>query len=145
MMFLFTNKKVIGVWTFEVSCITWMEKSEVVQKTLQWKYRLISITSYWYHIISLVIGITFICFCTAKYKINRFITWRYTNATLAGATSCAKKSYLLNCLGISDMHPGMGCPSVVQNNDSSNGFHVFHIVYCSVGEHTNTSPRNTKI
>ena len=37
-MFLFTNKKVIGVWTFEVSCIKWMEKSEVIQKTLQWKY-----------------------------------------------------------------------------------------------------------
>ena len=37
-MFLFTNKKVIGVWTFEVSCIKWMEKSEVIQKTLQWIY-----------------------------------------------------------------------------------------------------------
>ena len=32
-MFLFTNKKVIGDWTFEVSCIKWMEKSEVIQKT----------------------------------------------------------------------------------------------------------------
>ena len=31
-MFLFTNKKVIGIWTFEVSCIKWMEKSEVIQK-----------------------------------------------------------------------------------------------------------------
>ena len=31
-MFLFTNKKVIGVWTFEVSCIQWMEKSEVIKK-----------------------------------------------------------------------------------------------------------------
>ena len=31
-MFLFTNKKVIGVWTFEVTCIKWMEKSEVIQK-----------------------------------------------------------------------------------------------------------------
>ena len=39
-----------------------MEKSEVIQKMLQWKYRLISITSDWYHIISLVIDITFICF-----------------------------------------------------------------------------------
>ena len=62
--------RVIGVWTFEVSCINWMEKSEVIQNTLQWKYRLIS-----YHIISLVIDITFICFLicidfTAKYKIK---------------------------------------------------------------------------
>ena len=78
-MFLFTNKNVIGVWTFEVSCIKWMEKSVAIQKKLQWKYRLISITSDWYHIISLVIDITFICFfiCigfTAKYKINEAIT-----------------------------------------------------------------------
>ena len=29
-MFLFTNKKVIGVWTFEVSCIKWKEKLEVI-------------------------------------------------------------------------------------------------------------------
>ena len=62
LMFLSKNKKVIGVWTFEVSCIKWMEKSEVIQKTLRWKYRLISITSDWYDIISLVIDITFICF-----------------------------------------------------------------------------------
>ena len=34
-MFLFTNKKAIGGWTFEVSFIKWMEKSEVIQKTLQ--------------------------------------------------------------------------------------------------------------
>ena len=54
-MFLFTNKKVIGIWTFAVGCIKWMEKSEVIQKTLKWKYRLISITSD--HIISLVIDI----------------------------------------------------------------------------------------
>ena len=32
------------------------------KKTLQLKYRLISITSDWYHIISLVTDITFICF-----------------------------------------------------------------------------------
>ena len=74
-MFLFTNKKGIGVWTFEVSCIKWMEKSEVIQKTLQWKYRLISVTSDWYHIISLVPDIIFYLFLiyikfTAKYKIN---------------------------------------------------------------------------
>ena len=31
-MFLFTDKKDIGVWTFEVNCIKWMEKSEVIQK-----------------------------------------------------------------------------------------------------------------
>ena len=31
-MFLFTNKKVIGVLSFEVSCIKWIEKSEVIQK-----------------------------------------------------------------------------------------------------------------
>ena len=31
-MFLFTNKKVIGILTFEVSCIKWMDKSEVIQK-----------------------------------------------------------------------------------------------------------------
>ena len=31
-MFSFLNKKVIGVWTFEVSCIKWMDKSEVIQK-----------------------------------------------------------------------------------------------------------------
>ena len=83
-MILFINKKVIGVWTFEVSCIKWMEKSVVVRKTLQWKYRLISITSDWYYIISLVIDITFICFLiyiefTAKNKINRgyllFLRW----------------------------------------------------------------------
>ena len=54
-----------------------MEKSEVIQKMLQWKYRLISITSDWYQIISLMIYITFICFWykidfTAKYKINAF-------------------------------------------------------------------------
>ena len=61
-MFLFTNKEVIGVWTFEVSCIKWMEQLEVIQKTLQWKYRLISITSDWYHIISLVIDITLFVF-----------------------------------------------------------------------------------
>ena len=35
-MFLYTNKKVIGVWTFEASCIKRMEKSEVIHKTLQW-------------------------------------------------------------------------------------------------------------
>ena len=75
-MFLFTNKKIIGIWTFEVSCIKWMEKSEVIQKTLQWKYRLISITSDWYHIISLVIDITYlflICIeFTACDKIKNF-------------------------------------------------------------------------
>ena len=31
LMFLSTYKKIIGVWTFEVSCIKWMEKSEVIQ------------------------------------------------------------------------------------------------------------------
>ena len=31
-MFLFTNNKVIGVWTFQVSFIKWMEKSEVILK-----------------------------------------------------------------------------------------------------------------
>ena len=55
-----------------------MEKLEVIQKrTLQSVtiYRLISITSDWYSIISLVIDINFICFLicidfTAKYAIN---------------------------------------------------------------------------
>ena len=68
-MFSFTNKKVMGVWSSEVKCIKWMENSKVIKKkqknqTLEWKY-----------IISLVIGITFICFrwcidITAKYKIK---------------------------------------------------------------------------
>ena len=39
-MFSFTNKKVMGIWSSEVKCIKWMEKSEAIQKTLQWKYRL---------------------------------------------------------------------------------------------------------
>ena len=69
MMFLSTNKKNKGVWTFEVSCISWMEKSEVIPKSLQWKYRLISIINGWYHIISLVIGITFICFWYASISL----------------------------------------------------------------------------
>ena len=36
--------QIIGVWTFEVSCIKWMEKSEVIQKVISitsaglWKY-----------------------------------------------------------------------------------------------------------
>ena len=37
-MFSFTNKKFMGVWSSEVKCIKWMEKLEVIQKTLQWKY-----------------------------------------------------------------------------------------------------------
>ena len=67
-MFWFTNKKFIGVLAFEVSFIKWMEKSEVIQKTLQWKYRLISyhFTSDWYHFYLLLICIDF----TAKYKIK---------------------------------------------------------------------------
>ena len=48
-MFSFTNKKVMGVWSSEVKCIKWKEKSELIQKkkkkkkkkTLQWKYRLV--------------------------------------------------------------------------------------------------------
>ena len=51
LMFLFTNKKVIGVWNFEVCCIKWMKKSEIIHK-------MISITSKnigWYQ--SLVIDI----------------------------------------------------------------------------------------
>ena len=58
-MFLFTNKKVIGVWTFEVSCIKKMEKSEVIKKK---RY---SENIGWYNIISLGIDITFICFLYA--------------------------------------------------------------------------------
>ena len=69
-MFLYTNKKVIGVWTFELSYIKCMEKSEVIQKTLQWKYRLISITSDftsdWYHFYLFLICIDW----TAKYEIK---------------------------------------------------------------------------
>ena len=47
-------KKDIGVWTFEVSCIKWMEKSDVIQNV-------ISITSKnigWYQ--SLVIDISLV-------------------------------------------------------------------------------------
>ena len=32
LMFSFTNKKIIGVWSSEVKCIKWMEKSEVIKK-----------------------------------------------------------------------------------------------------------------
>ena len=53
-MFLFTNKKVIVIWTFEVSCIKEMEKSEIIKKrcieNIGWYFK------------SLVIDITFICF-----------------------------------------------------------------------------------
>ena len=31
-MFSFTNTNVVGVWSSEVKCIKWMEKSEVIQK-----------------------------------------------------------------------------------------------------------------
>ena len=31
-MLSFTNEKVLGVWSSEVKCIKWMEKSEVIQK-----------------------------------------------------------------------------------------------------------------
>ena len=66
-MFLFTNKKVIGVWTFEVRINKWIEKSEGIHKTLQWKYHF---TSDWYHFYLLFICIDF----TAKYKINETIS-----------------------------------------------------------------------
>ena len=74
---MFTNKKVMGVWSSDVKCIKWMEKSEVIQKhyreNIGWYLSLeIDITSDWYHskkdgkdqehIILLVIDITFICF-----------------------------------------------------------------------------------
>ena len=60
-MFSFTNKKAMDVWSSEVKCIKWMEKSEVIQKTLQRKYMLIS-----YHFYMFLICIDF----TAQYKIN---------------------------------------------------------------------------
>ena len=50
----------MGNWNSEVKCIMWTEKSEAIEKMQQWKYRLISITSDWYHIILPVIDITYL-------------------------------------------------------------------------------------
>ena len=66
-MFSFTNKKVMGVWSSEVKCIKWMEKSDVIKNNNAIvKYRLISyhFTSVWYHFYLFLVCIDF----TDKYK-----------------------------------------------------------------------------
>ena len=71
-MFLFTNKKVIGAWTFAVSSIKWMEKSEVIQKHYSENIGWYHFTSDWYHLYLFLICIDF----TAKYKINTKYWWK---------------------------------------------------------------------
>ena len=58
-----------------------MEKSEVIQKRLQGRYRLISITHFtsdWYHFYLFLMCIDF----TAKYKINNIINFTYDDTLL---------------------------------------------------------------
>ena len=83
----FRNKKVMGVGSSEVKYIKWMEKSDVIKTKKQTKKNKINryneqIAWYqsldWYHIISLVIDITFFfilvgIYFTARYKINHVI------------------------------------------------------------------------
>ena len=73
LMFLFTNKKVIGVWTFEVSCIKWMEKSEVVKKVIS----MTSEISDWYHFVKIPILFALISILIMKKEFFPKIYKRY--------------------------------------------------------------------